>query len=334
MKIFITGVAGFLGAHLADRMISLGHKVVGVDNLKGGSKENVSDDVEFYEADCIDLEKMKQLMKGCDLVYHAACSPYDGLSIFSPMYVTENTFQISISVISAAIQNNIKRFVYCSSMARYGDLEKYPFTEDMVCKPENPYGVAKFAAEEVLKGLAKVHDMEYVILVPHNIIGPKQCYEDPYRNVAAIMVNRILNGKQPIIYGDGNQKRCFSFIDDVVHCFEKSLLSPNANGEVINVGPDEEFVTINDLSKTICKLMNKEFNPIYVEDRPLEVKFATCSANKARKLLNYSTKTNLENGLQKMIDFIQEKGARPFKYNRPIEIMNDLTPKTWSKKLM
>lgn len=330
-KVFITGVAGFLGSHLAERMLNLGYKVVGVDNLEGGTKDNLPSGVEFYVADCFDLDLMVKYMQGCTLVYHAAAAAYDGLSLFAPMYVSRNTFQISVSVISAAIQHNIKRFVYCSSMARYGSHKVIPFKENMTCIPEHPYGIAKLAAEEVLKGLAKLYGMEYVILVPHNIIGTKQCYEDPYRNVAAIMINRILQGKRPIIYGDGTQKRCFSFVDDVVHCFEQALLIPEANGEVINVGPDEEFITINQLSEMICKLMDVKHDPIYVDDRPLEVKYATCSADKARRLLGYTTQTTLEKGLKDMIVYITAKGPRPFKYNRPLEIRNRLTPKTWAE---
>ena len=334
MKIFITGIAGFLGCHLAERMISLGHEVIGVDNLEGGKLENLPEGVTFYKEDCLNMEHITPLMKGCDVVYHAACAAYDGLSVFSPMYVTNNTFQISLSIISCAIQNNIKRFVHCSSMSRYGKQDKLPFEEDMVCNPENPYGIAKLAVEKILENLADLHSMEYVILVPHNIIGPKQCYEDPYRNVASIIINRILQGKRPIIYGDGNQKRCFSFIEDVIHCFELSLFSPNVLRQVINVGPDEEFVTINELCKIICELMNTQFDPIYVNERPLEVKLATCSANKARKLLNYQTKTSLQEGLTEMIEYIKSKGAKPFIYNRPIEIRNKLLPVTWERKLI
>ena len=334
MQIFITGVAGFLGSHLADRMIRLGHTIVGIDNLAGGSIENVSSAVAFYQEDCINIDRITALMKGSDIVYHTACSAYDGLSVFSPMYVTNHTFQNSISVISAAIQNNVKRFIFCSSMARYGSLDHLPFTEESKCEPENPYGIAKLAVEKVLESLAKVHNMEYVILVPHNIIGPRQCYQDPYRNVASIMINRILQGHRPIIYGDGQQKRCFSFIDDVMHCFEHALTSPHVNGEIINVGPDEELISITDLCFTICKLMQVDCNPIYVDARPLEVKFATCSANKARQLLGYTTRTSLQQGLTKMIEAIKVQGAKPFKYNRPLEIVSHLTPKTWIECLI
>jgi UDP-glucose 4-epimerase len=333
MKIYITGVAGFLGSHLAERMLKLGHEVVGIDNLEGGYLRNVPSGVEFYEGDCLDLDLLNRTMKGAEVVYHAACTAYDGLSVFSPHYVTQNTFQNSVSTISSAIQNGVRRFVYCSSMARYGKQDRIPFEETMSCNPENPYGIAKLSVEKALEGLATVHQMEYVILVPHNIIGPRQCYEDPYRNVASIMINRILQNKPPIIYGDGNQMRCFSFIEDVIHCFEISLTSPDVNKEIINVGPDEEFVTINQLCQIICRLLKVDFAPTYVAARPLEVHLATCSANKARHLLQYKTQTTLEQGLSHMIEYIKQMGPRPFKYNHKIEILNHLTPKTWSEKL-
>lgn len=261
MRILVTGVAGLLGSHIADRMLELGHEVVGVDNLIGGYMDNVNEKVRFYKADCGDLELMNEYIKGCDVVFHAACTAYDGLSVWSPHFVTENTFGITMSVLSAAIQNKVRRFVYCSSMSRYGYQEEVPFREDMVCNPQVPYAVAKYASECVIEKLAKLNGMEYVIVVPHNVIGPRQNYTDPYRNVASIMINRILQGKRPIIYGDGEQKRCFSFIGDVTYCIEKAILLDGLNGEVINIGPDEEYITVNELAKKISMLLGVEFNP-------------------------------------------------------------------------
>ena len=126
-----------------------------------------------------------------------------------------------MSIASAAIANGVKRFVYCSSMARYGTQDVTPFTEDMICKPQDPYGICKYSAENILRCLCEVHGMELVIAVPHNIIGPRQKYDDPYRNVASIMINLMLQRRQPIIYGDGLQQRCFSFVKDDVYCLEK-----------------------------------------------------------------------------------------------------------------
>ncbi len=333
MRIFISGVAGFLGSHLADRLLEEGHEVVGCDNLIGGYLDNVPDGVEFYQVDCQYLNTMNKLLKNVDIVYHTACTAYEGLSVFSPNLMCQNTYQITASLASASISQGVKRFVYCSSMARYGKQDVVPFTEDMIPKPQDPYGISKYAAENLLKCLSSVHGMEVVIAVPHNIIGPRQKYDDPYRNVASIMINMMLQGRQPIIYGDGEQKRCFSFVQDDIDCLMRLGFQDDVVGEVINIGPDEEFVTINDLAKTIAKLLHFDLKPIYVPDRPQEVKLATCSAEKARKMLNYQTKYSLEDGLSEMIDYIRKKGPKKFRYHLDVEIINDKTPKTWSKKM-
>lgn len=333
MKIFITGIAGFLGSHLADAMLKDGHEVIGCDNLIGGYLDNVPEGVEFYQVDCNDIGTMNKLLKGVDIVYHTACTAYEGLSVFSPHLVCQNTYLNTASIASAAIAQGVRRFVYCSSMARYGTQEVVPFTEDMICKPQDPYGISKFSAENLLRCLAEVHDMELVIAVPHNIIGPRQKYDDPYRNVASIMINLMLQGRQPIIYGDGTQKRCFSFVQDDIGCLEKLAFQDNVVGEIVNIGPDEEFITINELAQTIAELLDFDLQPTYMPGRPQEVKLATCSADKARKLLGYQTQYTLRQGLQEMIDYIKDRGAKKFRYHLDLEIVNEKTPKTWSKRL-
>ena len=194
MKIFITGIAGFLGSHIADRLIEQGNEVSGCDNLIGGYMENVPEDSEFYQVDAIYLNQMKKMTKNVDLIIHTACTAYEGLSVFSPYLVGQNTYQISMSVFTAAASNNISDVINCSSMARYGEQSIVPFTEDLTPKPQDPYGIAKLASEQTLDILSKVHGFNYVNLVPHNIIGPRQKFDDPYRNVVSIMINRVLNG--------------------------------------------------------------------------------------------------------------------------------------------
>ncbi len=332
MKIFVSGIAGFLGSHIAERCIMEGHEVSGVDNLIGGDKENVPAKVKFTVADCNDLSKMTELMKDVDVVYHCACTAYEGLSVFSPKIITDNTFGITVSVVTAAIKNKVKRFIFCSSMARYGDLVA-PFTEDMECKPQDPYGIAKYASELVIRNLCDFHGMEYVIVVPHNIIGPRQKYDDPYRNVASIMINRMLQGKQPIIYGDGNQMRCFSFIDDVVNPMFL-LASSRISGHVINVGPDDGFITINYLAQTIADDLDFTLEPIYYPARPREVKLANCSANKARLMLDYKAEKIFEDGIHDMIEYIKEKGTKPFDYKIGLELITPKIPQTWVQKII
>src|SRR4051794_28286621 len=313
MKVFITGVAGFLGSHLADRFLREGHEVVGCDNLLGGYLDNVPKDVEFYQYDCTYLNSMIKITRGCDVVYHCAATAYEGLSVFSPHLVTKNVVDASVAVMTAAIANGAQRFVLCSSMARYGR-NQTPFTEDMTPAPVDPYGIGKYATELYLESLGAVHEMEWAIAVPHNIIGPRQKYDDPYRNVAAIMINLMLQGRAPIVYGDGEQRRCFSFVQDCVDCLVGMATLPSVVGEVINIGPDEESLSINELATTIARLLGVECKPVYVQDRPQEVKMATCSSQKARKLLDYQTRYTLDQGLNEMIHWIGERGPKPFKY--------------------
>jgi len=323
-----------LGSHIADRLISDGHDIIGVDNLIGGYRENVSSKVEFHEFDLLDRDQLSRVMRGVNLVVHSACTAYEGLSVFSPSLVVNNTSQITVSAISAAIENKVDKFVLMSSMARYGAQEELPFTEEMSPKPQDPYGIAKYASEMLLRNLSETHGMKYVILVPHNIIGPRQKYDDPYRNVASIMINRMLQGKQPIIYGDGTQMRCFSFIQDVIDPLIEACFNDAAEGRVINIGPDEGFVSINELAQVIASKIGFHLEPIYMPGRPQEVKFANCSANLARDLLNYSTKVTLEDGIGQLVDWITNQGSKPFSYHLPLEILNESTPQTWSRKLM
>lgn len=275
---------------------------------------------------------MKKIIKEVDVLCHAAAYAHEGLSSFSPVLISNNNVTGSVSVFTASIINKVKRIVYCSSMARYGNI-KIPFREDDELKPVDPYGVSKVAAENILKILSKTHNVEYNIAVPHNIIGPKQKYDDPYRNVVSIMINLMLQKKNPIIYGDGNQKRSFSDIDDCIYCLDKLITDPDIKSQVINIGPDEEFISINELYHLLSNKLKFNLAPKYLEERPNEVKEATCSADKARNLLSYKTNVPLDKSLDKIIDYIKKKGPKFFEYNYPLEIINEKTPIAWKEKL-
>jgi UDP-glucose 4-epimerase len=331
-RIFISGVAGFLGSHLADAFLADGHEVVGIDSLIGGYLENVPRGVEFHQTDCNDFGAVRGHVEGSDVVYHCAATAYEGLSVFSPHIVTQNIVTASTGMISAAIAARVRRFVMCSSMARYGT-NPVPFTEDMVPKPQDPYGIGKYASELLLQNLAGLHGMEWVIAVPHNIIGPRQKYDDPYRNVASIFINLMLQGRQPMIYGDGNQKRCFSFVSDDVAPLAQMAFDPACAGQILNIGPDDEFITIRDLASTIARLLHFPLDASFTRSRPSEVMLANCSADKARRLLGYRPRVKLEDGLRSMIDWIKSRGPRPFKYHLDLEIVNEKTPETWKQRL-
>ena len=335
MRVFVTGGAGFLGSWLVDGLLGLGHDVVSVDNLVGGYLDNVPrhERHTFAQGDVLDLELMTTLMQGCDVVMHTSAIAVEGLSVFSPTLITNNIVVGTTTVATAAIRNGVKRFVNCSSMARYGS-QRTPFTEDMLPAPEDPYGVAKVAAEMQLDLLGRVHGFEVVHAIPHNIVGARQRYCDPFRNVMSIMVNLMLQGRQPIVYGDGSQIRCFSFVQDVLFVLLKLIdCDMMEHGEKFNVGPDTGEVTINELARRIASLLGFNLQIDYHDPRPCEVQLAHCSANKIRERFGYETQTGLDAGIQSIIDYVRQRGVKPFDYHLPIELHTKQLPKPWRDRL-
>ena len=334
MKVLVTGAAGFLGSHLVDWLLARGHSVVGIDNLVGGYETNIAEhsNYQFTCGNILNLKALTVACNGCDVVVHCAALAYEGLSVFSPSIVSENIFLGTVNVATAAIRAGVKRLVNCSSMARYGQGWP-PFIEGDVGFPVDPYGCAKLGAEKTCDVLGQTHGMTVVHAVPHNIIGPRQRYDDPYRNVASIMVNLVLQGRRPIVYGDGLQRRCFSDIRDVIDTLGELTYCELSHGEIFNVGPDEFPVTIKTLAETICRLLKVEPEILYMPDRPREVKEAYCSSDKIRKRFGYKTKHDLEDSLLTIIDYVKERGPKPFDYNLSIEIDSPLVPRTWKERL-
>lgn len=328
LNILITGVAGLVGSNLALEL-SKTHNVVGIDNLSSGYEDNIPENIKFIKADCNDLTL--EYFNGIDIVIHAACYPYEGLSVFSPKLITNSVFSMSMNVLTCSIQAKVPKFIYLSSMARYGQDNVVPFLETYQPKPVDPYGIAKVAFENTLISLHKIHNFNYTIIVPHNIVGTGQNYTDPYRNVAGIMINKMLQGIQPIIYGDGEQKRCFSDIRDVVEPICKIINSNICDNQIINIGPDKDYISINDLAKKISQIIKFNLKPIYLPARPMEVKYANCSAEKARRVLNYNPRIEINDILDNMIKYVKQRGPQPFNYHLPVEIVNDMTPKPWIK---
>ncbi len=342
----VTGAAGFMGSHLCDYLLARGHRVIGIDNMLGGDVENLHDALNdgmlFVQADCCDLERMTEELHGCEVVYHLAAAPHEGLSVFSPCVVTRHTHLSSVAVGTAAVRNKVKRFVFVSSMSRYGNGKEIqddnsgifvPFIEGMLPNPVDPYGIAKVASEQVLTVLGEQHGMEVVTAVPHNVVGSRQRYTDPYRNVLAIMVNLLLQGRQPYIYGDGNQVRCFTDIDDCTSLIARLGWEPDLDGEVFNVGPDDQAATIGRVCQMLCEKLGVKYDPIFLPERPAEVKCAYPSCLKARRRLGYELKVTLSETLDKIIAWVKQ-GPKPFEYHLPLEICTEKTPKTWAEKLM
>jgi UDP-glucose 4-epimerase len=314
--------------------------VRGCDNLIGGLPSNVPDDAIF---DYLDIQKeykkLRECMEGYTLVIHCAALPYEGLSVFSPKLVAENIIAGTLSVASACIANDVDFLVNFSSMARYGNAP-VPFEEKYSKRiPEDPYGLAKLQAEEHLELLYKLHGLQYCTVVPHNVIGVGQRYMDPYRNVIAIMINRTLQGKPIVIYGDGLQKRSFSDVRDCVKTVF-NITQDNVPGhkvlrEVFNIGPDESEMTILDAAKLVSKLCNVELNCKFYPNRPAEVKNAWCSSDKIKKSFGYKQTYNIEETVSSMINWIKQRGPEEFIYdNVELEFITKDTPTTWVERLI
>lgn len=336
--VYITGAAGLIGSELVRLFAFHNWKVKACDNFIGGLESNITrfyKHIDFKKIDILDFKALSEHMKGSDVVLHCAALPYEGLSVFSPKIVTENIVGGTTSVASACLANNVKQLVNFSSMARYG-AQTPPFFEHMLRKPEDPYGLAKAQAEEHLELLNKLHGLNYFTIVPHNVIGIGQRYMDPYRNVVGIMINRILSGKAVIIYGDGEQKRSFSNIQDCSKAVW-DLVNSNKNlaREVFNIGPDDNEISIKELAYKVGHYCGVYPKLEYYPDRPAEVKNAWCSSEKIKKQFNYTTTKTLDDTIAEMVQWINERGVEPFIYDSlSLEFITEKTPKTWVERLI
>jgi UDP-glucose 4-epimerase len=331
MKVMVTGIAGFMGSWLADDLISKGHDVIGVDDLTGGFMRNVNKKCKFIKMDLRNTKKVFRVTKGIDIIFHLAAYAAEGQSVFSPIEINDINIKPMNNLLVAAVNNNVKKFVFTSSMAVYGDQET-PFNEKMHRKPADPYGCGKAYCERMLEIFAETYGFDYTIVRPHNVYGPRQNISDPYRNVLGIWINRVLRAKPPLIYGDGKQTRAFSYIEDVTPPLANAGFFRKSNGQIINLGSNE-VVTINKASKIVLDAMDSKLKPKYVEPRPCEVKHAHCTIKKSQRILGYKTKHKLKEGVEKMVNWARETGPQKPTYRLPLEIKKR-APKVWYRKMI
>ena len=319
-KILITGVAGLVGANFAEYLLSkrqeLGiDKVIGVDDLSGGYVENLdlkNVNFEFIKADLSDQEEQGLVdlifkQNKIDYIFHFAAYAAEGLSPFIRQYNYTSNVITTTFLITLGIRYNVRRFVFTSSMATYGR-NTTPFTEDMTPNPIDPYGIAKYACEMDLQVAYEQHGMEYCIILPHNIFGKYQNIWDPYRNVLGIWMYKATRGEPFTIYGDGEQTRAFSYIDDILPCLWMAAISENAKNERINLG-GKNNISLNKAAELVKKITGTD-KVIYMEPRH-EVKHAWSSYEKSERLLGYVENTSFEKGLELMWGWVKEQKERP-----------------------
>ncbi len=304
-RVLVTGGAGFIGSHLVDYLIEKGYDVTILDDLSGGLLKNVNPRAKFIAGSITDKNLVEGIMKGQEIVYHLAAYAAEGLSHFIRNYNYNNNLIGSVNLINSAIKNKIKCFLFTSSMAVYGSGSP-PFDESHTPQPEDPYGIAKYAVEQDLKTAQEMFKLNYVIIRPHNVYGERQFLGDPYRNVIGIFMNRIMQGKPPLIYGDGEQTRAFSYIGDIIPCIAQAPFIQDAQNQIINLGA-AKVSSINLLANEVTKTMNVNLSPVYAPPRH-EVKHAYCTTDKSEKILNYKDKTPLSLGIQKMAEWALKNG--------------------------
>lgn len=323
-RIIVTGGAGLIGSHLVDRLLELKHDVAVIDDLSGGGTAYVP--FHFYKADCRNAMHIDEIFKEIkpEIVYHLAANAAENKAQFSPIDITSRNYDAFIKVLTPFIKYGGKRFIFTSSIAVYGSLQT-PFKEDDTPEPEDLYGVSKLAAEQSLRIMSKMHGFEYVIARPHNVYGPRQNMRDPYRNVVTIWMNSILK-KEPVpIYGDGEQTRCFSYVDDVVDALYKCGFL-DVSGKTFNIGSNEVY-SLNDLFSELRRVTFSDITKQYLGTRS-EVKNAVADHTLSKKLLNYQDTTSMLEGLAMTWAWCRKEGAQDPIYTN-IEIPSDKLPSNW-----
>lgn len=333
MNILITGAAGLVGSnfceYLVNNKIKLNiDKIFGIDDLSGGYIENLpkSETFKFLQLDLTNKEHQNKIEETCfinskiDYIFHFSAYAAEGLSPFIRQYNYISNIIPTTFLINMGIKYNIKRFVFTSSMATYGD-NVTPFTEDMLPNPIDPYGIAKYACEMDLKCAYEQHGMEYCIILPHNIYGKYQNIWDPYRNVLGIWMYQTTINKQITIYGDGEQTRAFSYIDDILPSLWNAAVYEKAKNERINLG-GKKHISLNEASKIISEITGNN-NIVYLEKRH-EVKHAWCSYEKSEKLLDYTESVTLKEGLQKMWEWVKNEPIRERKFWNEYELEKNI----------
>lgn len=334
MNIIVTGSSGFLGSHLVDALLKLRHRVYGIDDMSGGFYRNIHPASHFIEHDLAEPDTVELVANlKPDILFHLAADATEGRSQFTPVSATRRNFMGYMNTLTGAIKGGVKKVVLTSSMSVYGK-QVPPFDETYPRAPEDVYAVNKASMERVTEILSSVHGFKYTIVRPHNVFGERQNIRDPYRNVVGIFINRIMRNLSPIIYGDGEQTRAFTHIDNFTPFFIKTMEFGETDGQIINIGPEQEY-TINHLADVVLSAMDRrDIMPIHYPDRPLEVKHAFCTSKKAEKLLGYKTITSFEDGVTKMVEWAKLLGPQELQYLDKLEIVTDKTPKTWSRREM
>lgn len=328
----VTGGAGFIGSHVVDKLIDLGHHTVVLDDLSGGFIENVNKKAEFIKGSVSDRALLDEIFRQnqFDYIFHLSAYAAEGLSHFIRHFNYENNLIGSINLINLSVKYNIKRFVFTSSIAVYGS-NQTPMVETLTPRPEDPYGISKYATELDLEAAHDLFGLDYTIFRPHNVYGERQNLSDPFRNVLGIFINNTMKELPMTVFGDGKQTRAFTHVNDVAPYIAKSIDMQDTKNQVFNIGSDKPY-TILELVRIISSAMGKSPNIKHLPARN-EVIHAYADHSKFKKTFNVKHTIDLAEGIKQMVDWSRKIGPQqPTKFNHPIEISKNLPP-SWKSLL-
>jgi UDP-glucose 4-epimerase len=327
-KVLVTGAAGFIGAHIARECLKHGFSVVGMDDLSGGFPENVPEGAQFIQGSVTDDVLIEALFakEKFDFVFHLAAYAAEGLSHFIRRFNYETNLGGSVTLINASVRHEVKCFLFTSSIAVYGR-NQLPMVEELVPKPEDPYGVSKYAVELDLRAAHEMFGLNFVVFRPHNVYGELQNIADKYRNVIGIFMKQMLQGKPMTIFGDGTQTRAFSYVGDLVPTMVRSVTLPECYGEIFNIGADMPY-SVLELAQEVARSLGMKPNIVHQPARN-EVPHAYASHAKVERFFGPQPNTMLSDGLQHMATWVKKVGVRnpsPFTH---IEVTKNLPP-SWA----
>jgi UDP-glucose 4-epimerase len=321
----VTGGAGFIGSHVARELVRLGHEVVILDDLSGGSLDNVPHGARFESGSIGDRARIEALFveHRFDYVFHLAAYAAEGLSHFVKHFNYQNNLIGSVNLIGASVNHSVKCFVFTSSIAVYGAAQM-PVSESTPPRPEDPYGIAKFAVEMELEATHRMFGMDFVVFRPHNVYGEHQNIGDPYRNVIGIFMNQVLQKKPMTIFGDGTQTRAFSHVDDVAPFIARCVDMEEARNQVLNLGADTPYA-VNEVARAVASAMDAPCAIDYLPAR-MEVLHAFSSHERFRAIYGAHAVVGLDEGVSRMAAWARRVGARARSASPAIEIARNLPP--------